>query len=101
MRYPGDRGGRSVDPNSIWHRSKACGINPWTVYNRIKAGWEVEAALTTPVKKRSINVAAEARKNGLDPGVVYKRIHQSKWPISMALTRPKQPRRKSVARHAV
>lgn len=46
------KGGVKPDPGSLRQRALAAGIAPIRVYQRVRAGWDVEKALSVPVQER-------------------------------------------------
>lgn len=73
-------------------------INTSTVYDRIKKGWDLELAITTPNKikiptkdhlgKQYESFAAMAKAYGLKGGIVRNRIHKYGWTLKEALLIP-------------
>lgn len=50
VRFPGDRGGAPIRPDSIQQRAREVGLSEFIIYGRLKRGWPVEKALATPRK---------------------------------------------------
>lgn len=93
MSVPTNRGGRKPDPESLAARARAAGIDPFTVYHRIHAGWTLERALATKPPQRTVTVAELARAKGLKPDTVRTRINKQGLTLTMALHRPLQRKR--------
>jgi hypothetical protein len=63
-----------------------------TILYRLRKGWDVERALTTPTNtsphsKRAGSLANKARAAGMNPQIVTARIHRG-WDEAMALSAP-------------
>lgn len=88
MRFPNDRGGRLVQPNSLWQLAMARGICPGTVYSRIQRGWEPARALETPVApKPPVTIAYAARAAGMHPDTVRHRMNDQGMTLEQATHR--------------
>lgn len=75
--------------------SKETGLNFFTINNRIKRGWSIERALTTPAFEgrriehdgRTQNVSAWSRETGIAIATLLKRLDAG-WTTERALTTP-------------
>lgn len=84
QRFPGDRGGRLKDPNSVTSLALKSGINRWTVFARLRKGIPLDKALAEPVfQRRVIPCSSFVSKDA-----VRKRLQRG-WPLDTALRMPK------------
>jgi DNA-binding phage protein len=49
-------------PQSVAARARKAGMNPSTLYRRLKKGWDLERALTTPMWTRSAHLSDLAQR---------------------------------------
>jgi hypothetical protein len=77
-------------------------INIKTVRSRMRGGWTVWEAVSTPVKKINQLVTKEkieiAAKNGISESCVYNRVYKNGWSIEKAITTPMNPQGKKFTR---
>lgn len=73
------------------------GIEYGTLWNRINLGWDVEKALTEPIRETerfytykgiSLTLKEWGKKVGISHRTLYNRINNYKWSIEKALTEP-------------
>lgn len=72
-------------------------VTDWTFSDRLKNGWSVEKALSTPSRTRGItdhtgvwyrSIKAMAKAWGLSYNTVLRRLHRYHWSVRKALTTP-------------
>jgi hypothetical protein len=76
--------------------AKLVGVAGTTIHNRLRAGWSVERALTTPADRvrriewngESRTVAEWSKVLGISKGVLHARLGQMGWPVEKAFTTP-------------
>jgi hypothetical protein len=85
----------AISPTSLASQARKHGLSSGAVHWRIKSGWSLERALTTPTQPQSRDplFAKQARAHGLNPGTVRARI-KSGWSLKQALTTPLHPPKK-------
>lgn len=83
--------------------AEANGINRKTFYQRLRTGWDMHKAATNPAGRQNSLDAFRARRkypkellelaeaNGITYSTFISRIHQYKWSIQEAATRPPIP----------
>ena len=73
------------------------GISKSAFYKRIKEGWDLEKASTTPFvpyheRKKNVKITKEvkatAAKNGITEGTLKTRVYLYKWDVKRASTEP-------------
>lgn len=72
------------------------GFKGSTIHNRLRAGWTVDKALTTPTDRvsyvrwngESRTIPDWARVTGIPKSVLYARINQLGWPVEKSFTTP-------------
>lgn len=72
-------------------------VTDWTFSDRLKSGWSVEKALSTPSRTRGItdhtgvwhqSIKAMAKAWGMTYNTVLRRLHIYHWSVRKALTTP-------------
>ncbi len=71
--------------------SETVGIPKGTLQTRLKRGWDVDKAISTPVNVKSESICAKARDAGLPEYIVLSRINRG-WSLERALSTPVQKR---------
>ncbi len=61
---PRNRRGKPADPNTLTARARAAGMNPGTVWSRVKKGMSLDEAVSEPVmpQKESASLAGKASR---------------------------------------
>lgn len=93
--------------------SDDCGVNFYTLRNRIRKGWTIEEALTTSTRKKKpkptraserkkrelyehngerLTLAEWSERTGIPRNTIYIRIKRRRWTVDKALTTPTQKR---------
>jgi len=76
-----------------FQKAKANGIDYMNVYNRVyNLGWEVDRAITTPIKKESFIAKYRPilQQHGISEAMFYSRIYQLGWDPEKAATTPRR-----------
>ncbi len=76
------------DMNTVTYQSNKAGLKPMMVFHRLKRGWSIERALSTPPRDTTKSLAARAREAGLSVGAVSRRVNGLGWSIERALSTP-------------
>ena len=72
-------------------------VTDWTFRDRLKRGWSVEKALSTPSRARGItdhtgawhrSIKAMAKAWGMAHNTLLRRLHKNHWSVRKALTTP-------------
>ena len=93
-------------PHSIAAMARANGISPNSARNRLCLGWDLERAVTQPIRKkdttkppktsqRKTSIAEMARANGVPPRVAYLRLFSLKWDLQRAVSQPVRNKKKN------
>jgi hypothetical protein len=73
-------------------------LNIKTVRSRMRDGWTIWEAVTTPVKRSKQLVTKEQReialKNGIPPSCLNNRVYKMGWNVEQAITVPPNPQGK-------
>lgn len=77
-----------VDPKCISVQARKAGLSPQRVHNRLCQGWSLKRALQTPIRDRTSTLAFRARQAGLNPRMVWRRVHLRGWSEERALATP-------------
>jgi hypothetical protein len=64
------------------------GVTEHLVSHRVRDGWSIERAVTTPVRRPQDTLAHRARQVGMRPSLVYKRVRLRGWSEQRALSTP-------------
>jgi hypothetical protein len=91
--------GRRKDPASVQSQARNAGLSEFAVYDRLKRGWDLARALSTPVPVRGIPVSIAARAAGMKPDTVRHRMRRRGLSVAQA-THPYAFRRRRLSGRA-